>query len=32
MRWVEHAARVGKMRIAYNVLVGKPEGERPPGA
>jgi hypothetical protein len=29
MRWVVHAARMGKMRNAYNVLVGKPAEERP---
>jgi hypothetical protein len=31
MRWVGHAARMGKKRSAYRMLVGKPEGKRPPG-
>jgi len=31
MRWVGHAARMGKRRGAYRVLVGKPEGKRPLG-
>jgi hypothetical protein len=31
MRWVAHAARVGKRKAAYSVLVGKPKGERPLG-
>jgi hypothetical protein len=26
--WVEHVARIGEMRNAYNILVGKPEGKR----
>jgi hypothetical protein len=25
MRWTGHAARMGEMRNAYNILVGKPE-------
>jgi hypothetical protein len=29
MRWTGHVARIGEMRIAYNNLVGKPEGKRP---
>jgi hypothetical protein len=29
MRWAEHVARIGDRRNAYNILVGKPEGERP---
>jgi hypothetical protein len=29
MRWVGHVARMGKVRDAYNILVGKPEGRRP---
>jgi hypothetical protein len=29
MSWVEHVARMGEMRNAYNVLGGKPEGKRP---
>jgi len=31
MRWAEHAARVGKRRCIYRVLVGKPEGKGPLG-
>jgi hypothetical protein len=31
MRWVGHVARMGKERVVYRVLVGKPEGERPLG-
>jgi len=31
MRWVGHVARMGEERGAYRVLVGKPEGRRPPG-
>jgi hypothetical protein len=31
MRWVGHVARMGKVRGAYNTLVGKPEGRRPLG-
>jgi hypothetical protein len=31
MRWKRHVARMGKMRNAYNILVGKPEGKRPLG-
>jgi hypothetical protein len=27
----EHAARIGKKRIAYGILLGKPEGRRPLG-
>jgi len=29
MRWVGHEVRVGEMRNAYSILVGKPEGKRP---
>jgi hypothetical protein len=29
MRWVGYAARMGQMRSAYKMLVGKPEGKRP---
>jgi hypothetical protein len=29
MRWVGHAALMGEVRCAYNILVGKPEGSRP---
>jgi hypothetical protein len=32
MRWVGHMARMGKVRDAYNILVGKPEGRRPLGS
>jgi hypothetical protein len=28
MRWEGHVARVGEMRKAYDILVGKPEGKR----
>jgi hypothetical protein len=28
MRWVGHAARVGKIKAVYRVLVGKPKEER----
>jgi hypothetical protein len=31
MRWAGHVARMGKKRNAYRILVGKPEGKRPPG-
>jgi hypothetical protein len=31
MRWTGHIARVGEMRNACNILVGKPEGQRPLG-
>jgi len=31
MRWVGHVARVGAVRVVYRVLVGKSEGNRPPG-
>jgi hypothetical protein len=30
MRWAGHVARVGEERKFYRVLVGKPEGKRPP--
>jgi hypothetical protein len=30
MRWAGHVARMGKVRGAYNILIGKPEG-RPLG-
>jgi hypothetical protein len=26
MRWVGHVARMGEVRDAYNILVGRPEG------
>jgi hypothetical protein len=32
MRWAEHIARMGEKRIAYRLLVGKPEGRRPLGS
>jgi hypothetical protein len=28
MRWVGHVAHMGKVRCAYNILVGRPEGRR----
>jgi hypothetical protein len=28
MRWAWHVARMGEVRGAYNILVGKPEGRR----
>jgi hypothetical protein len=31
MRWAGHVARMGEKRNAYRILVGKPEGKRPPG-
>jgi hypothetical protein len=31
MRWAGHVTRMGEMRNAYKLLVGKPEGERPLG-
>jgi hypothetical protein len=31
MRWTEHVARVGAMRNAYKILVGKLERKRPFG-
>jgi hypothetical protein len=31
MRWPRHVARMGLKRNMYRVLVGKPEGKRPPG-
>jgi hypothetical protein len=31
MRWSRHVARLGEKRIAYRLLVGKPEGRRPLG-
>jgi hypothetical protein len=29
MRWAEHVARMGEVRGANNILVGRPEGRRP---
>jgi len=31
MRWAGHVERKGERRGVYRVLVGKPEGKRPPG-
>jgi hypothetical protein len=31
IRWAGHVARMGEKRNAYRILVGKPEGKRPPG-
>jgi hypothetical protein len=31
MRRAGHVARMGEIRNAYNILVGKPEGKRPLG-
>jgi hypothetical protein len=31
MRWVGHVARMGEVKGAYNILVGRPEGRRPLG-
>jgi hypothetical protein len=31
MKWAGHVARMGKKRNACRMLVGKPEGKRPPG-
>jgi hypothetical protein len=31
IRWAGHVARMGEVRGAYNILVGKPEGRRPLG-
>jgi hypothetical protein len=31
MRWMGHVVHMGKMRNAYKILVGKPEGKRPLG-
>jgi hypothetical protein len=32
MRWGEHVTRMGAMRNACNVLIGKSEGKRPLGS
>jgi len=29
MRWAGRVARIGNKKIAYSVLVGRPEGKRP---
>jgi hypothetical protein len=31
MRWSGHVARIGEMRNAHSILVGKPESKRPLG-
>jgi hypothetical protein len=31
VRWAGHVERMGEMRNAYSILVGKPEGRRPLG-
>jgi len=31
MRWAGHTTRIGDRRLAYRVLVVKPEGKRPLG-
>jgi hypothetical protein len=31
MRWVGYVARMGEMRNAYSILVGKPDGKIPLG-
>jgi hypothetical protein len=31
MRWAGHVARMGEVRGAYRILVGRPEGRRPLG-
>jgi hypothetical protein len=31
MKWAGHVARMRETRNAYGILVGKPEGKRPPG-
>jgi hypothetical protein len=31
MRWAGHVARMGEVRCAYNILIGRPEGRRPLG-
>jgi hypothetical protein len=31
IRWAGHVARMGERRDAYMILVGRPEGRRPPG-
>jgi hypothetical protein len=32
MRWVGHVVHTGTKRIAYRILVGKPEGKRSLGS
>jgi hypothetical protein len=31
MKWARQVARIGQVRNAYNILVGRPEGKRPLG-
>jgi hypothetical protein len=31
MRWAGHVARMGEVRDAYNILIGRPERRRPLG-
>jgi hypothetical protein len=31
MKWAGHVARMGEVRDAYSILVGRPEGRRPSG-
>jgi hypothetical protein len=31
MRWAGHVARLEERRVAYRILVGRPEGRRPLG-
>jgi len=31
VRWVEYVARMGEMKNAYKILIGKPDGKRPLG-
>jgi hypothetical protein len=31
MRWAGHVARMGKVRNAHSILIGRPEGRRPLG-
>lgn len=31
VRWTEHIPRMGYVRYAYKIVIGKPEGKRPQG-
>jgi hypothetical protein len=31
MKWAGHVARMGEKRIAYMILLGRPQGKRPLG-
>jgi hypothetical protein len=31
MKWAGHVSRIGAKKIAYKILMGKPEGQRPLG-